>query len=424
MNKAISTPILPEQCDVAIIGAGPAGLATAIELKKLGVADIIILERASEAGGNPRHCGHSPFGFTEFKRLYLGPGYALKMVDVASQLGIKIATNTSVTSIAENGLLTLSTLQGLTQLTAKKVVLSTGIREQPRAPRFVSGQRPQGIMTTGALQSMVYLSHKKPFKRPVIIGSELVSFSAIASCRHAGIKPVAIIEENKRVTTFSMLQLLPRILSIDVLTGTQLTEITGQHQVNGITVINKTGKTEHITCDGVIFSGKFTPEASLVRMGHLVIDPDTQGPVVDQFGRCSDPDYFATGNVLRPVETAGWCWSEGIQTAKFVQQSLSGILPDTNNQLHFQIDCPEIKYVLPQRISLSTNMSQPQGMKNIQLRVKTPVNGWLSIQSNNTEMYSKKISALPERRILIPMQILEKGKEIKDLKINYTLTKP
>jgi len=69
-------------------------------------------------------------------------------------------------------------------------------------------------------------------------------------------------------------------------------------------------------------------------------------------------------------------------------------------------------------------MSQPQGMKNIQLRVKTPVNGWLSIQSNNTEMYSKKISALPERRILIPMQILEKGKEIKDLKINYTLTKP
>ena len=420
MNNKVSTTILPEQIDVVIIGSGPSGLATAIELKKLGIEDIIVLERADEAGGNPRHCGHSPFGLKEFKRLYLGPGYAKKMLDVAHKLGVRIVLNTTVTSLGESGSLTLSTLHGITRLKAKRVVLSTGIRELPRAPRFVSGQRPQGIMTTGALQSMVYLSHKKPFKHPVIVGTELVAFSAIASCRHLGIKPVAMLEENPRITAFSALQLLPRLLGIDLLLETQLVDITGQQQVSGVNVINKSGKTQHIACDGVIFSGKFTPEASLARMGHLDIDPATQGPVVDQYGRCSDPVYFATGNVLRPVETGGWCWDEGVQTARYVKDSLAYKLSGTENQQRLQIDCPEIKYVMPQRISIPASSSESEGMKNIQLRVNTSVKGQLTITGNGSNLYSKKISAVPEQRILIPLQALSSSQEIQDLTINFT----
>ena len=43
---------------------------------------------------------------------------------------------------------------------------------------------------------MFIIYHNKPFERPVIIGSELVSFSALLTCRHLGIRPVAMIEEN------------------------------------------------------------------------------------------------------------------------------------------------------------------------------------------------------------------------------------
>jgi len=391
-------------CDVAIIGSGPAGLATAIELKKLGVSDIVVLERSDEAGGNPRHCGHSPFGVREFKRVYLGPSYARKMVKTAHDLGITIALNNTVISIDKGGLLILSTPQGETQLQAKRVVISTGIREMPRAPRFVSGQRPMGIMTAGALQSMVYLSHKKPFKRPVIIGTELVSFSAIASCRHAGIKPVAIIEENQRITAYSALQLLPRILGTNILLGTKILDIEGKQQVTGVNVINSAGIKQHIECDGVIFSGEFTPEASLARIGHLEIDSSTQGPVIDQFGRCSDPVYFAAGNILRPVETGGWCWREGVQTANFVKDSLSGKLPDTNNQLQLDISSEQIKYIVPQRISLpATDQANVMGMKNIQLRFNQAVKGKVTLNADTQKIYSKSISALPERRVLIPM---------------------
>lgn len=415
---------LAKSCDVAIIGSGPAGLSTAIELKKLGINDIIVIERSEQAGGNPRHCGHSPFGMNEFKRVYFGPAYAKKMVETAESLDVKIALNTTVTVMGENGLLTLSTAAGRSQLQAKNVVISTGIREMPRAPRFVSGQRPMGIMTTGALQSTIYLSHKKPFTRPIIVGSELVSFSAIASCRHAGIKPVAMLEENSRITAYLPLKLLPKILGIEILQESRLLDIEGKQHVTGVNIVDATGETRNLSCDGVIFTGNFTPEASLARMAHLEIDPKTQGPVIDQYGRCSDPCYFATGNVLRPVETGGWCWREGVQTARFVKYSIEDKLPDTNNQLNIDIENAVIKYVVPQKISVTTSEQKaPDGFKDFQLRFHTKVKGTITISSGEKELTSKKINTRPERRTLISMpnfngQFNQKRLTFQTLKIN------
>ena len=39
--------------DVLIVGAGPAGLSAAIELKKRGVAQVVVIEREREAGSAP-----------------------------------------------------------------------------------------------------------------------------------------------------------------------------------------------------------------------------------------------------------------------------------------------------------------------------------------------------------------------------------
>lgn len=404
---------LPTSCRVAIIGAGPAGLATAIALKKLGVDDLLVLERSAEAGGNPRHCGHSPFGLSEFRRIYLGPAYARKMVQTARQLGIRIIVNATVVALGENGLLTLSMPQGRQMLQAVKVVLATGIRETPRAPRFVSGQRPLGIVTTGALQSMIYLNHKKPFERAVIVGSELVSFSAIASCRHAGIKPLAMIEANPRVTAASALSLYPRLLGVDMLLNARILDIEGKQRVTGVNVLTSTGGHRHIDCDGVIFSGQFTPESSLARLGHLEIDARTQGPVVDQFGRCSDAAYFAAGNVLRPVETAGWCWREGMQMAQSIKADLEGRLPQTQRQISIRINSDAIKYAMPQRLSLADNGACPwrDAAQKFQLRLTRPVQGRLIIQQGERELLSRKINSLPERRILMPMPEIDKTME-------------
>jgi Amino acid permease len=82
-----------------------------------------------------------------------------------------------------------------------------------------------------------------------------------------------------------------------------------------------------LQCDGVLLTGHFVPEAALVGASHLDLDPGSGGPVVDQYGRCSDPSWFAAGNVLRPAETAGWSFREGHRIGLRVAEDLFGRLP-------------------------------------------------------------------------------------------------
>jgi cation diffusion facilitator CzcD-associated flavoprotein CzcO len=154
---------------VVIIGAGPAGLTAARALAAAGLRDVLVLEREQDAGGVPRHCGHPGFGMVDFKRFLTGPAYARRLADAAA--GAEIRTGVSVLRLAAGGSLEVSGPNGIEALQARAVLIATGTRETPRSARLVSGSRPSGVLTTGALQQMVYLAGLKPFERPVIVGS-------------------------------------------------------------------------------------------------------------------------------------------------------------------------------------------------------------------------------------------------------------
>jgi len=402
---------------VAVVGGGPAGLAAAIRLRALGIERVVVLDREPAAGGIPRHCGHYPFGLREFRRLYKGPDYAARLVAEARAAGVDILTDTTVVRLAPGPLLTLSTPAGTRQLSARRVILATGVRESSRAARMIGGQRPLGVISTGALQSMVYLQGLAPFARPVILGTELVSFSAILTCRHAGIRPAAMIEANGRVTARAFARGLPLLLGIPLLLDSPVERIVGDRRVEAV-VVRQHGGTREIACDGVIVSGTFTPEASLARAADLAIDPGTGGPVVDQYGRCSDPDVFATGNLLRPVETAGWSWREGTETADRVAASLAGTLPNpaATRVLHGEGDA--LRFVMPQRLAPAAG--DPLGMGHAQVRVTRPVTGTLSAWSGDRMVWSRRLSALPERRLLVPLAPLQDPGPGGNLRITLT----
>ncbi len=321
----MSDTLKKETCDVAIIGGGPAGLSAAIELKKEGVGDVVVLEREAEAGGIPRHCGHPPFGIKEYKRILTGPSYAERIARTAVDMGVKIWLRSTVTSLGRDGSITLVSPEGPCELRAKRVLLATGTRETPRSARIISGDRPLGICNTGALQSMVYLKNKIPFKSPVVIGTEIVSFSALFTCRKAGIRPVAMLEEGPKVKVMLPIRYMAYFLGVPLYIGVDIASISGRNRVESVRITDSKGRAKELTCDGVLFTGKFTPESSLARMSHLKIDPRTGAPLVDQFGRCSDPNYYAAGNILlSPVKVAGKCWKNGKATAQWIAKDLAG----------------------------------------------------------------------------------------------------
>ncbi|RUM41351.1 MAG: pyridine nucleotide-disulfide oxidoreductase [Desulfobulbus sp.] len=319
------TDITTKTCDVAVIGGGPSGLSAAITLKQAGVKSVVVLDREAVAGGIPRHCGHPPFGLAEFKRILTGPEYAKRIVKKAQQEGVEIALKTTVVLLEKQGRLTLVSPDGTSQLLAKRVLLATGTRETPRSARFVSGNRPIGICNTGALQSMVYLKNMVPFRSPLVVGTEIVSFSALMTCKKAGIKPVAMIEQNTRPSVQWPVYYAASFFGVPLRRKTRIVEIIGGNRVESVIIAGGNGKEEKIPCDGVLFTGLFTPESSLARMSHLALDPDTGCPLVDNNGRCSDPVYFAAGNVIfQPVKVAGKCWQSGIRIARAIVDDLSG----------------------------------------------------------------------------------------------------
>ena len=403
----------PDACQVAIVGAGPAGLAAAIRLRELGVDDVVLLEREAEAGGIPRHCGHSPFGLREYRRLLSGPAYAHRLATQARTLGVSLSLGTTVVALGEHGLLTLSSDAGERQLQAAAVLLCTGNREAPRSARLVSGTRPQGIVTTGALQSMVYLKGHRPFHRPLLVGTELVSFSALLTCRHAGIRPVMMIEPESRVTAFSLASWLPRLLGVPLCLNHRLETIHGTTRVEAVDIADRSGATRRVDCDGVIFSGRFVAEASLASASHLQLDHRSGGPQVDQYGRCSDPAYFAAGNLLHPVDTAGWCWAEGRRVAGCIASALAGEIPPHGHSITVDSADDLIRYFTPQRISLPYTASESGAMQaaevQFQLRFNQACRGQLRLRNGKRTLQVRSLRARPETRQLLKVPIATLG---------------
>jgi NADPH-dependent 2,4-dienoyl-CoA reductase/sulfur reductase-like enzyme len=382
--------------EVLILGAGPAGLAAARRLREHGVGRVAILEREAAAGGIPRHCGHPAFGFREFARPMSGPAYARKLIDAAR--GAELRLRTTVTAIRPGGLVeTTHPETGPATFSAKRLLVAFGVRETPRSARLVAGARPAGIFTTGALQQFVYLAGRKPCSRAVIVGSELVAFSALLTLHHAGIRPVAMLEANPRITAREPADLAAwAFWRVPVLTGTRLTAIHGLDRVEAVE-IERHGHRRTIECDGVVFTGRFRPETGVLAGGHLALDPGTGGPAIDQYWRTSDSRVFAAGNLLHPVETAGRCWAEGRAAADAIAADLAGALPDPARSVPIRVASP-IKYLYPQRLSLPLGEASPL---LFQARVARAAKGRLRLLADGRELWSRRIAALPERRIAV-----------------------
>jgi thioredoxin reductase len=394
--------------DVIVIGAGPAGLSAATKLAQLGVS-VTVLDREAEAGGIPRHCNHPPYGLREFRRLMRGPAYARRLVAEAMAAGVSIRTQTTVTALHPGGTIDVTSPAGLETLTARVVLIATGVRETSRAARLIGGEKPGGILSTGALQGIVHLNGQRPFQRPVILGTELVAFSALLTCRHAGIRPVAMIEPTRRITARSPAIWLARVLRVPVLLGSTLEAIHGRTRVEGVR-IDRHGQAQDLTADGVIVSGGFRPEATLLRQSHMELDPGSGGPVIDVWGRLSDPVYFAAGNLLRGVETAGWCWAEGRRVAHAIHAALQGRLPAPGGA-RLRLASDAVQLALPQILPLTAAKANGAADR-LQLRLARPAKGRLRLIQEGICLLERRIDSLPERRITLPLPALHSGSDI------------
>ena len=315
--------------DVLIVGAGPAGLSAARVLLELGVDDVLVLDREAEAGGIPRHSDHTGYGVRDMRTVLRGPEYAHRLVEAALDAGARLRTEAMATNWAGDRALDVTSPQGRDRIEAGAILLATGARERPRAARWIPGDRPDGVFTTGQLQQWVHLRHLPVGERAVIVGAELVSWSAVLTLREAGCRTVLMTSEHAHAEVYGPVALAGRALLAGPLARrARVVRINGRSRVESVDIEHvDTGRRRRIECDTVVLTGDWIPDNELARIAGLDVDIASGAPIVDTVLRTSHDGVFGAGNLLHPVDTADVAAIDGRHAAEGIVRWLGGERP-------------------------------------------------------------------------------------------------
>lgn len=345
-----STVVTPA---VAIVGGGPAGLSVAARLAPRLPGQVLVLDREKDAGGIPRHADHPGYGIRDRKAFMTGPAYARALVREAQQAGAVIRTRTQVTGWADQDVLEATTPRGRMLVRPDAFVFATGARERPRTARRIPGGRPPGVLTTGQLQNLVHLHHRKVGTRAVVVGAELVSWSAVMTLREAGCRTEALISAYPRGESYTVFKLGGGLaFRTRVVTSSRVVVVHGKRRVTGVEIEDtRTGSRRTIECDTLVFTGDWIPDNELLRMRGIELDPAAgRAPVTDQTMRTSVDNIFSVGNVNHPVETADVVALEGRYAADRLLAHLTGARTG-GEELTVRAEAP-IRWITPQRYAL------------------------------------------------------------------------
>lgn len=345
---------------VAIVGAGPSGLTAAAALAPTVDGDVLVLEREAEPGGIPRHSDHLGYGIRDLRRFLSGPAYARRLTDAARDAGATLETEAMVTGWHGERTMEITSPRGRRIVEADAVILATGARERPRPARLIPGDRPDGVYTTGQLQNVVHVQHATPGTRAVVVGAELVSWSAVLTLRESGCATVAMVSAHPMQEAYAAFRLPGRaLLRGPVFTRSRVVRIDGKRRVHSVVVENlDTGARTTIDCDTVVTTGDWIPDHELARAAGLTMDAATRGPLVDASLRTSLPGVFAVGNLLHPVDTADGAALDGRHVAPRVRAWLAG-RQGVSQGARIRANAP-LRWVTPQLVAADGGVA-PRG---------------------------------------------------------------
>jgi NADPH-dependent glutamate synthase beta subunit-like oxidoreductase len=303
---------------VAVLGSGPAGLAAAAELRKLGHS-VEILERADSIGGVLTQ-GIPPFR--------LDRGFVASELEYVTRLGVRVRTGRDETDVRK-----------LMAEGFDAVVIAVGLYR----PFTVGlpGEDLDGVYVAAELLAAVARGERpRVGDRVVVIGGGNVAIDAAMTAQHLGAervdmcslesydelpafrsetevaqgegiefhtrtKPVRILGEGGKVTGYEGVGIRWRVPGLLVPDNAE--EIPGtEFQIAASAVIEAIGQGVRDRYEGVETDVK----------GRIIVDPET--------GATSMPGVFAAGDVVNGGATAVQAFAEGKRAAAGVAAYLEG----------------------------------------------------------------------------------------------------
>lgn len=366
------------QFDIVVVGGGPAGMAAAVAAYDAGVKNVVILDREPVLGGILMQCVHNGFGLHKFGRELTGPEYAAIYAKEVAKRDIKVFTETMVTDISSEKIVTAQNRSGILQMQAKAVILAMGCRERSRGALNICGSRPAGVYSAGTAQKLVNCMGYQVGKRVVILGSGDIGLIMARRMTYEGAKVEAVCEvmPYSGGLTRNIVQCLEDF-DIPLYLSTTVVQIHGKKRLEGVTIaqVDENRRTieetkRYIPCDTLLLSVGLIPENELTRAAGIPIDPITNGALVDENCQTQVPGIFACGNVLQVHDLVDYVSEEaeraGKGAANYVFDAATAddhISTTPGNGVRYVI--PQVINRRDQDVSLFFRVTQPFGKVKI-----------------------------------------------------------
>ncbi len=417
-----------KKCELAVIGAGPAGLAAAISAYDAGVEDVVLLERDKYLGGILQQCIHNGFGIDYFDEELTGPEYAERFIREVRNRDINVKMNTMVLDINEDKLISaLNEEEGVINLKAESVVLAMGCRERTRESIKIPGHRPAGVLTAGTAQRYINIEGYLPGKEAVILGSGDVGLIMARRLTLEGADVKAVLE----IMPYSSGLIRNKVQCLDDF-GIPLKyqhtvkRIHGQERLEAVDIVQVDddfneipGTEETISCDTLLLSVGLIPENELSKEMGLEVLPDSGGVKVNEKRETEIPGVFACGNVLQVHDLVDYVSEEAEIAGQAAADYIQGDLAGREEKVPVSAG-PGINYVIPHeleylsgdenRLKFFMRVDSPQ--EDVNIEVGTP-------RGEKIASYGRDIVTPGEMEsVTVPYQLIDRAENLKELEIS------
>lgn len=271
--------------DLIIIGGGASGLLSAINGKKDGIKNILLVEKDPILGGA---LNSADYNISEKGNL-TGIEYKESLLKEFNELNIDVKLNTMVLKIEDsNEILCTSSEYGVEKIKGKNIIIANGGKEKSRNAVQIPGDRTAGVLTVGMAKKIFGIKNMVPGKNIFIVGDSTLYMIQEDLKKH-NIKVSGIITDKNKNEIFD--------LSENLYPGYEIVSIHGEGRVSSVTIKNGDEK-KNIKCDTVIFAYPMISDGLVALRSGLKLNPNTTGPAVDENLETSSKNIYACGNAI------------------------------------------------------------------------------------------------------------------------------
>lgn len=400
--------------DLVVIGGGPGGLAAAIEAKKNGVDNILVIERDKELGGILQQCIHNGFGLHEFKEELTGPEYAQRFIEKLLEMNIEYKLDTMVLDLTEDKKIhAINSKDGYMVIEAKAVILAMGCRERTRGAISIPGDRPSGVFTAGAAQRFINMEGYMVGKKVLILGSGDIGLIMARRLTLEGAEVQAVVElmPFSGGLTRNIVQCLDDY-NIPLYLSHTVIDIVGKERVEKVVIAKVDenrkpipGTEREYECDTLLLSVGLIPENDISRKTGLEIDRRTNGLIVNEMMETSASGIFACGNVVHVHDLVDFVSAEarkaGAAAEKYIKDEVK------EGEYKEIINGKGITYTVPQKFrtenidkALEIFMRVNNIYKNVKLEVKDEEKVLMSLNKQH-------LAPGEMEKVMVPKKILD-----------------